>query len=97
MYFWTQFGSMYQLDPDSNRMRRLAGAHSPTANQAADGQWQEYMEISPPLPVVGEPVMVIWGTYTDVIMGEPVVVVRRTQTSVVEGFGEREYYFPGER
>ncbi len=42
--FRTQY-SLYELDVDNQRVRRLSGANAPTPNQPADGEWQTYERV----------------------------------------------------
>jgi hypothetical protein len=34
--------SVYEVDEENKRVRRVSGANEPTTFQAADGEWQEY-------------------------------------------------------
>jgi hypothetical protein len=84
-YFWTETGSVYELDADRKRLRRVTGAHAPTGNQGADMQWQTYIRMTPPVPVVGRMLLIVWGTDYH---GAGDFTVRRTMTSAVEWIGK---------
>jgi hypothetical protein len=73
--FETQF-SLYEADDDKPQVRRLAGFHDPTPRQGEDGEWKEYVEMSP--VVVGEHVIICWRWNTE--RG----VMETTITSLVE-------------
>ena len=40
--FSTQTGSLYEIDVDLKRIRRVTGSHEPTGRQSHDGTWQDY-------------------------------------------------------
>lgn len=40
--FTTQTGSLYEIDTDLKRIRRITGSHEPTGRQSHDGTWQDY-------------------------------------------------------
>jgi hypothetical protein len=42
MIFYTISGSIYELDRDKNRIRRLEGVENPTPRQGADGEWKTF-------------------------------------------------------
>lgn len=42
MTFRTRSGSLYELNVEHRRVRRLEGAKAPTARQGADGEWRHY-------------------------------------------------------
>lgn len=58
MRFRTETGSVYELDWQGNRIRRLAGTHAATPAQGADGEWVTYRACS--LPVRGQYVSIVW-------------------------------------
>jgi hypothetical protein len=48
-------------------------------------QWQTYIRMTPPVPVVGRMLLIVWGTDYH---GEGDFTVRRTMTSAVEWIGK---------
>lgn len=38
----TQTGSVYEVDRDACRIRRVSGTHPPTERQGIDGEWKQY-------------------------------------------------------
>jgi hypothetical protein len=58
MKFTTESGSTYEVDLENKRVRRLAGAKSPTERQGKDGDWRTFVGISPIRS--GLPVLFIW-------------------------------------
>jgi hypothetical protein len=59
MMFGTASGSIYEVDKEAARIRRVLGEHPPTARQPADGEWREYLHIT--MIRRGRPVLVTWG------------------------------------
>ena len=39
--------SIYEVDEQNKRIRRLEGANDPTPNQGEDGVWREYVSLDP--------------------------------------------------
>lgn len=56
----TTLNSTYEVDWDSNRIRRLAGKSEPTANQSADGEWQQARFLCIATVPGGRIVQMIW-------------------------------------
>lgn len=46
MIFYTDSGSIYELDKENNRIRRLEGTENPTPRQGADGEWKVFKHCS---------------------------------------------------
>lgn len=42
MIFYTESGSIYELDRTNNQIRRLNGAEDPTPRQGKDGEWKKF-------------------------------------------------------
>ena len=58
MRFTTISGSVYEVDTETKKIRRLNGKKDPSPRQGKDGEWQEYLN---ELTVeVGEPVWIQW-------------------------------------
>jgi hypothetical protein len=47
MIFYTESGSIYELDKPNNRIRRLEGVVNPTPRQGPDGEWKTFEHCSP--------------------------------------------------
>ena len=80
--FATETGSIYEVDEDAKKMRRVSGKHEPTYNQREDGEWREYEEISE--IKIGERLLTIWGPEEVKYASNEAMrklVLRRTQTS----------------
>jgi len=56
----TESGSVYEIDTDGKRFRRLSGERPPTARQGADGSWRGYARIDPSQLQVGLPIFIMW-------------------------------------
>ncbi len=56
--FFETRNSIYELDPDQHRIRRVSGVNDPTLRQGDDGEWQTYLTISE--VVVGSIVVIVW-------------------------------------
>lgn len=56
--FETISGSLYEVDQENCRVRRLVGVKDPTPRQGADGDWREYADITDIAP--GLAVMITW-------------------------------------
>ena len=74
MKFETESGSLYEVDEEANKVRRLIGVKDPTPRQGKDGEWKSYMEHTP--VVVGKGVVFLWATAG--------IVGRSTITSLVK-------------
>jgi hypothetical protein len=58
MRFITISGSTYEVDQDNKKIRRLKGKADPTPRQGQDGEWREYINLSP--IKIGEAVLIQW-------------------------------------
>ncbi len=54
----TETGSIYEIDTELQRIRRLSGNKSPTARQGQDGEWKTYEHLS--AIEVGKGLTIIW-------------------------------------
>jgi hypothetical protein len=45
MIFRTQSNSVYEVDFDNKKVRRINGVNEPTARQGKDGEWRKYIDI----------------------------------------------------
>lgn len=43
--FKTETGSMYEVDYENSRIRRLSGVKDPTSRQGKDGEWRTYQDL----------------------------------------------------
>lgn len=56
--FKTESGSVYELDWDNKRIRRVTGIKDPTPRQGKDGDWKEYLYVSS--IIIGQSVVICW-------------------------------------
>lgn len=76
--------SIYEIDFDNKRVRRLTGTAAPTPRQKADGEYRDYLSIAPNPPIVGESLLIIWDpTTTPLMEGSEAGATPITLTSVV--------------
>jgi hypothetical protein len=87
MRFETQSGSIYEVDETNKQARRVYGMYAGTERLGTDGNWRSYSDITSPI-VVGQPVMIVWGTAGNLNSDFAEVVVKTTLTSVVVAVGE---------
>lgn len=84
MKFNTLSGSVYELDQNQKRIRRVSGNNRPTERQGDD--WRSYSCIFPEAVEVGKSLMIFWiKEETPVLEGSPDFAIPATQTSVVMG------------
>ena len=58
MVFYTETGSVYEVDLIGKRIRRLRGKKDPQPRQGEDGKWKGYASISSIIENL--PVLIIW-------------------------------------
>lgn len=58
MIKFTTLNSLYEVDQDQQRVRRLNGLSDPTPYQGIDGEWKSYTKISN--IQTGLPVLIVW-------------------------------------
>ena len=58
MIFYTESGSIYELDRTQNQIRRLEGAQDPTPRQGSDGEWKTFEYCSEVRE--GHPTLIQW-------------------------------------
>ena len=78
--FQTESGSLYELDEENCRVRRLLGVKDPTPRQGQDGEWTQFTEAS--AVIVGEPVAFLW-SMGSVDSNGGFVIAKTTLTSSV--------------
>jgi hypothetical protein len=83
MRFETQSGSIYEVDENNKKVRRVAGKFAGTPRVGNDGNWKPYKEITSPI-AVGEPVIIVWS----VNHLQDSVHFPTTITSIVSAVGE---------
>lgn len=91
MRFITQSGSVYEVDADNKKLRRLTGRTDPTPRLGKDGEWRQYSEIVPDPIEKGKQVLIVWGEdvvlLPDTVVEEGEQPLKITMTSpVVEVF-----------
>lgn len=63
--FTTESNSIYQVDTNNKKIRRLSGKSNPTTRQGNDGEWKSYITLSP--IVKGESVVIVWDSNTPLL------------------------------
>jgi hypothetical protein len=91
MKFITVSGSVYEVDSDNKRLRRLTGRTDPTPRLGKDGEWRKYAEMFPSPIEKGKQVLITWGEdvalLPDTVVDEGEHPLKITMTSpVVEVF-----------
>lgn len=82
MKFNTLSGSIYELDQNQKRIRRLSGNKPATGRQGDD--WRTYSCIFPETVEVGKALMIFWvKEETPVLKGSPADALPATQTNIV--------------
>jgi hypothetical protein len=61
MKFYTCSGSIYEVDQETKRIRRLIGTGDPTTRQGKDGEWRAYERLD---LEVGESAWIFWNPKT---------------------------------
>lgn len=77
MKFETASGSLYEVDEENKRVRRLIGVQDPTPRQGSDGEWREYLDRTE--IVVGQIALFVWE-----IVNEDLLSAKSTHTSPVK-------------
>lgn len=80
--FTTISGSIYELDDDAKRIRRVIGI-TPQTRVGPDGQWKEFLSTTQPMP--GQSVIIIWAI--EMVDGQP--IAKTTTTSIVATVGDQ--------
>lgn len=81
MKFTTVSGSVYEVNTETKKIRRLNGAEDPTPRMGKDGQWRSYQKLYPEVPTVGKGVVIVWGEET-----EPLAETKEQLESMGGGF-----------
>lgn len=86
MKFVTVSGSMYEVDLQEKKCRRLIGTSDPTPRQGKDGDWKVFQAIHPDVPVQGKPVLFVWdaSNHPPVDADPDLAYVPTTMTSLVK-------------
>lgn len=58
--FFTESGSLYEVDWERSEIRRLSGTCPPTSRQGPDGTFKKFVQLMPDPIVVGSRVLIIW-------------------------------------
>lgn len=89
MKFTTVSGSVYIVNTDSKKIRRLNGVNDPTPRQGKDGEWRSYQELLPSPLRKGTCALIVWGDETELLdeskeaVKEGGVAIPTTRTSTV--------------
>lgn len=76
MFATTRSGSLYEIDEESKRVRRLHGVKNPTPRQGQDGEWHTYESMGTGL---GGGALFVWSIDNT----DDGAVARTTQTSTI--------------
>ena len=83
MIFRTTTGSVYEIDRQANRVRRMAGVKDPTPRQGPDGEWKTFVDCMG--VYVGSQALFIW----EEVEKDGVPIMKTTATSpIVEIYKE---------
>lgn len=64
MIFHTQSNSIYEVDVENKRIRRMEGKINPTPRQGIDGEWKKFLDISE--IELNSPCVIIWEQIGDI-------------------------------
>lgn len=78
----TESGSVYDIDLESRRIRRVHGRHGPADTQPQDGIWRRFTGLEGPTP--GEQMIVYWATEAASGAKETTLGLRTTLVLAVE-------------
>lgn len=81
MIFRTYSGSLYELDQEQKRIRRVFGTRPAQKYQGKDCEWKTYIELFPEIPKLDRPLIIVWECKVD-----DEIIVRTTQTSLITEF-----------
>ncbi len=76
MKFETISGSLYEVDEENSRCRRLIGVADPQPRQGKDGEWKTFDTMSEEVKV-GEPVLFVWWWEGEIAKSTVTSAVRR--------------------
>lgn len=71
--------SIYEVDTENKRIRRLNGKDDPTPRQGPDGEWKPYLELMNDVKI-GDPLIIAW------TQDNNTGVVKTTMTSTIVSF-----------
>jgi hypothetical protein len=81
-YVRTYSSSIYEIDEEAKKIRRLHGIKDPTPRQGNDGDWKDYKEI---IIALNKQLIIVWGNGTNA-NGE--AIMKTTATSSIEAIGD---------
>jgi len=81
MKFTTASGSVYEVNTETKKIRRLNGVKDPQPRMGKDGEWRSYRKLYPEVPTVGRGVVIVWGEET-----EPLAETKEQLESMGGGF-----------
>jgi len=65
LIFKTATGSLYEIDQENKKFRRLSGILDPTLRVGKDGAWKEYRSLLPDVPTIDSVLMIVWRVTDD--------------------------------
>jgi hypothetical protein len=69
--FSTKTGSLYELNPDDQLIRRLSGVKDPAPRQGDDGKWQGYWDVE----LANGGLLIHWNEYGQATLTSHIVEV----------------------
>lgn len=82
MQFHTESGSIYEVDTDHKRIRRVSNSERPATLRQGNNAWKDYSSLSD--IVVGSPVLISWEPKNTPLLPEsPSCALPATLTSAV--------------
>jgi hypothetical protein len=74
MWFETLSGSVYEVNSEEKKIRRLTGRVSATKRQGQDGEWREYQQA---IVRLNQSVMIVWGSANGVLQTTITNIVKK--------------------
>ena len=56
----TESGSLYEINLEEKRIRRVTGNGPGTPRVGPDGEWRTFTDLHPAAPVVGASLLIMW-------------------------------------
>lgn len=81
MKFVTATGSIYEVNTDSKKIRRLSGVKDPQPRQGNDGEWKPYLDL---MLNLGSPAYIFWDSKTTPLLEGSSFGSPATVTSIVK-------------
>ncbi len=79
MKFTTASGSVYEVNTDSKKIRRLNGVKDPTPRTGKDGEWRSYEDL---VCKKGSSAIIFWGQET-ALLAETEQILKEADSAMV--------------